>query len=119
MSRPETGSTGEGFDWLSNIGHTIVKQGSALVPISVKDAWVKRLQGISLPNVKISIIQNGKKQVTQTGKMLFTHFGLSGPAILNMSRDVGEALKYGNVSLRSMSCRVLITPNLIPSSRKY
>lgn len=99
MSRPETGSTGEGFDWLQKIGHTIVKQGSALVPISVKDAWVKRLQGISLSNVKVSIAQNGKKQVTQAGKILFTHFGLSGPAILNMSRDIGEALKYGDVSL--------------------
>ncbi len=99
MSRPETGSTGEGFDWLSKIGHTIVKQGSALVPISVKDVWVKRLQGISLPNVKVSILQNGKKQTTQAGKILFTHFGLSGPAILNISRDIGESLKYSNASL--------------------
>ena len=109
MSRPETGSTGEGLDWLSRIGHTVVKQGSALVPISVKDAWVKRLQGISLPNVKISIVQNGKKQVTQAGplrrsqaqagKILFTHYGLSGPAILNLSRDIGESLKYGDTHL--------------------
>lgn len=99
MSRPETGSTGEGFDWLEKIGHKTTKQGSALVPISVKDAWTKRLQGISLPDVKISIIQNGKKQITRRGKILFTHFGLSGPAILNISRDVGEALKYGKVFL--------------------
>lgn len=99
MSRPETGSTGEGFDWLSNIGHTTTKQGSALVPVSVKDHWVKRLQGISLPNVKVSVMQNGKKQITQGGKILFTHFGLSGPAILNISRDIGESLKYGNVFL--------------------
>lgn len=99
MSRPETGSTGEGFDWLEKIGHKTTKQGLALVPISVKDAWVKRLQGISLPNVKVSIVQGGKKQVTQAGKILFTHFGLSGPAILNISRDIGEALKYGKVFL--------------------
>jgi predicted Rossmann fold flavoprotein len=96
-SRPETGSTGDGFIWLKELGHTINQSSAALVPIATKDAWVKKLAGISLPQVKISIIQDNIKQDIRKGKVLFTHFGLSGPTILNMSRDISELLKYGKV----------------------
>lgn len=96
-SRPETGSTGEGFIWLKNIGHKIIESNAALVPITVMDAWVKKLAGISLPLVKVTIIQDGIKQETQKGKILFTHVGLSGPLILNMSHNISELLKYDHV----------------------
>lgn len=96
-SRPETGSTGDGYSWLKKIGHTIIKPSPSLVPIAVKDNWVKRLAGVSLADVKITLFQNGIKQDARKGKILFTHFGLSGPAILNMSKDIGELLKYGDV----------------------
>ncbi len=96
-SRPETGSTGDGFEWLKEIGHTVVEPSVALVPVTTSDAWVKRLQGVSIPEVKITLLQNNIKQNIKTGKILFTHFGLSGPTILNMSRDIGELLKYGDV----------------------
>lgn len=99
MSRPETGSTGDGFGWLRAIGHTVVDASAALVPLAVKDEWVKKLQGISLPTAKLTSYQNGVKQETRKGKMLFTHFGISGPAVLNMSSSVGELLKYGDVTL--------------------
>jgi hypothetical protein len=98
-SRPETGSTGEGFLWAKAVGHTVIEQGAALVPLAIKDAWVKRLQGISIADAKLTVLQNGVKQDTHKGKMLFTHFGLSGPMVLNASRDIGELLKYGGVSL--------------------
>lgn len=98
-SRPETGSTGDGFTWLKSIGHTIIEPEASLVPVSIKDAWVKRLQGISLPNVKLTIFQNGVKQDSRKGKILFTHFGISGPMVLNASTDIGELLKYGQVML--------------------
>lgn len=98
-SRPETGSTGEGFSWLKNIGHTVIEQSAALVPVSIKENWVKRLQGVSLPDVKLTIFQNGVRQDARKGKILFTHFGISGPMVLNASRDIGELLKYGEVSL--------------------
>jgi hypothetical protein len=103
-SHPETGSTGDGFKWLAKIGHTIIEPSAALVPIKVSDAWVKKLSGISLPNAKLTLFLDrvkqgvGKKSVRK-GKILFTHFGLSGPAILNMSSDIGELLKYGEVVL--------------------
>ncbi len=96
-SRPETGSTGDGFKWLSKIGHTVVDQGASLVPVAIKDAWVKRLQGVSISGVKLTILQNGIKQDSRSGKILFTHFGISGPMVLNASRDISELLKYGGV----------------------
>ncbi len=98
-SRPETGSTGEGFEFLQEIGHAIHEPANSLVPIQVKDAWVKRLQGVSLDDVKITVLQNNEKQETKRGRILFTHFGLSGPTILNLSSGIGELLKYGDVEL--------------------
>ncbi len=98
-SRPQTGSTGEGFGWLRDIGHNVVEPSASLVPIAIKTEWVKRLQGVSMDDVKVTIVQNETKQDTKRGKILFTHFGLSGPTILNMSHDIGEQLKYGDVSL--------------------
>lgn len=96
-SRPETGSTGDGFVWLKKLGHTVVETNAALVPLAIKDAWVKKLQGVSVHRAGITLLQNGVKQGYREGKILFTHFGISGPAILNISRDVGELLKYGGV----------------------
>ncbi len=98
-SRPETGSTGDGFQWLKDIGHGVVMPAPSLVPISIRDPWVKRLAGVSLSDIKISVFQNQEKQGSVKGKILFTHVGLSGPTILNMSKDIGELLKYGPVQL--------------------
>ena len=96
-SRPETGSTGEGFDWLKKLGHTVIEPDAALVPVKIEDTWVKSLQGVTVKDVKITLFQNETKQDSKKGKILFTHFGVSGPTILNMSKDVSELLKYGEV----------------------
>lgn len=98
-SRPETGSTGDGYLWLKKIGHTVIEPTPSLVPIALKDDWVKRLAGVSIPDIKITIFQNNEKQGVSKGKILFTHVGISGPTVLNMSRDVGELIKYGDVTL--------------------
>ncbi len=97
ISHPETGSTGDGFKWLSEIGHKVIEPTASLVPIAVKDKWVERVAGLALPNAKITVLQNGIKQERSSGKILFTHVGLSGPAILNLSSSVGELLKYGEI----------------------
>ena len=99
LSRPDTGSTGDGFAWLSDIGHTIAKPDPSLVPIAVSDVWVKALQGVTLNDVKLSVMQNGKKRLSKKGRILFTHFGVSGPTIINMSKDIGELLGYGPVEI--------------------
>ena len=98
-SRPETGSTGDGFKWLTEIGHRVVMPKPSLVPLTIKDSWIKKLAGVTLPEVKISIFQNKEKQGSAKGKILFTHVGVSGPTILNMSKDIGELLKYGAVEI--------------------
>jgi predicted Rossmann fold flavoprotein len=102
-SRPETGSTGDGFKWLKKLHHTVIENDFALVPIALTDAWVKKISGVTLTDIKLSTYQNheGKltKQESYKGKVLFTHFGISGPTVLNMSKDVGELLKYGDVTI--------------------
>lgn len=98
-SRPETGSTGDGFEWLKSIGHKIIEPSASLVPIKIKTDWVKKLQGISVTDVKLTVLQNDEKQSVKKGKILFTHFGLSGPTVLNFSNEIGELLKYGEVFL--------------------
>lgn len=98
-SHPETGSTGDGFTWLTKLGHTVRTPSTALVPIKTKEAWTHKLSGLAFKEAKVTITQNGKVHGTRVGKILFTHIGLSGPLILNMSRDIGELLKYGAVTL--------------------
>jgi predicted Rossmann fold flavoprotein len=97
-SHPETGSTGDGFQWLINLGHTIQTPTPTIVPLAVSDAWVKSLSGISLDNVKITFFVNKKKQLTLKGRILCTHFGLSGPLILNAAGKVGDMLRIGAVT---------------------
>ncbi len=97
MSHPETGSTGDGFKWLAKAGHAIAAPHAALVPVEAEDPWVRKLSGFSLPAAKVTLCQNGIKQGVKKGKVLFTHFGLSGPAVLNMSSEIDELLKYGEV----------------------
>ncbi len=101
-SRPETGSTGDGFVWAKKLGHTVIEPSVSLVPLKIKESTfvpsIKDLAGVSLQNVKITILQNGVRQNKPVkGKILFTHVGISGPTVLNLSKDVGELLKYGEV----------------------
>ncbi len=98
-SRPETGSTGDGFTWMTALGHTVIHPDPALVPVTLKDKWVSDLSGLSLTGVRLTSFQDGAKQDSRVGKMLFTHTGLSGPLVLNMSKGIGELLKYADVTL--------------------
>lgn len=93
LSHPETGSTGDGFDWLKDLGHEVKTPSPNIVPLAVSDAWVKTLAGVSLSFMKITFFLEGKKQFSKTGKVLFTHFGLSGPLILNSSKKVDDLLQ--------------------------
>lgn len=97
MSRPKTGSTGDGFLWLKELGHKVTEPDAALVPVAIGDSWVRRMAGVSISEVKITVLQNNAKQTSHKGKILFTHFGISGPTALNISKDIGELLKYGEV----------------------
>lgn len=97
-SHPETGSTGDGFLWLEKLGHKVAEPSPALVPLAVREAWVKEAAGVSLSPVKITFFVDDKKKLAIKGKILFTHFGLSGPLILNAARNVSDMLHEGEVT---------------------
>jgi predicted Rossmann fold flavoprotein len=86
VSHPETGSTGDGFKWLKSLGHSIKEPTPTIVPLAIKEMWVKELAGVSLDGMKITFFVDGKKDFSVSGRVLFTHFGLSGPLILNQGK---------------------------------
>ena len=92
-SYPATGSNGEGFGLLRQTGHTLQPLSPALVPIETAGDTARRLQGLNLKNVKATVWSNGKKVGDDFGEMLFTHFGLSGPIILTLSRIIVTELQ--------------------------
>ncbi len=89
MSYPGTGSTGDGYDMVRKLGHTVTPLKPSLVPLITQEEWVKDLQGLSLKNVSVSFRnRNGKEIYNDFGEMIFTHFGVSGPVILSASRHL-------------------------------
>jgi len=91
LSYPGTGSTGDGYGWARSLGHSLIDPRPGLVPLIAAESWIKDLQGLSLKNVAAdAYTAKGKKINGDFGELLFTHFGLSGPIILSMSRDIGE-----------------------------
>jgi predicted Rossmann fold flavoprotein len=91
-SHPETGSTGDGYAWLLNLGHTINAPRPALTPVIVKEKIVKQLEGLSLQNIRLTVYQNKKKIISRLGEIIFTADGISGPAIIDLSSRIGALL---------------------------
>ncbi|MEA3493626.1 MAG: NAD(P)/FAD-dependent oxidoreductase [Candidatus Margulisiibacteriota bacterium] len=96
---PSTGSSGDGYAWAGTLGHKIIDPQPSLVPVRTKESWAKDLEGLSLKNARISVYQHGKKRDERFGEAIFTHDGLSGPIILDMSQKIGELLEHGEVEL--------------------
>lgn len=97
VSHPETGSTGDGFDWLRTLGHTVIAPTPTIVPLKAKESWVKDLAGKSV-EAKVTFLTNGVRKFSIAGPILFTHNGLSGPTILNAASKVGDLLYEGEVA---------------------
>lgn len=89
-SYPQTGSTGDGYDFSKELGHTVTNIKPSLVPMVAKEEWIKELQGLSLKNIEIKFMQNKKVVYKEFGEMLFTHFGISGPVVLSASAKIPE-----------------------------
>lgn len=98
-SYPQTGSTGDGYRRAEQLGHTVIPPIPALNPVKTSEKWVKELQGLSLKNVSLKLFQKGKKKDERFGEMLFTHFGVSGPIVMDMSKNIGALLKKGPLKL--------------------
>ena len=99
-SHPETGSTGDGLNWLRDLGHTVKSPTPTVVPITVNDVWIKSLSGRSIEPMKITFYVDGVKKFFKTGKLLCTHFGLSGPLILNSAGKIADLLHTGIVTAK-------------------
>jgi predicted Rossmann fold flavoprotein len=114
-SYPGSGTTGDGYHWLAKLGHTIRRPRPALVPLTTDEAWIRDLKGITVPDVHLRVVDlnanaDSVKQrrrnvlpagtlIERRGSMLFTHFGLSGPAALDVSRTFTGTSGPGKLSL--------------------
>jgi predicted Rossmann fold flavoprotein len=95
-SYPGTGSTGDGYTLAQSVGHTIIPIRPALVPLTIGGKIPSQLQGLSLRNVTLTVWVNDKKVASAFGEMLFTHFGVSGPIVLTLSKTVVDSLLKNN-----------------------
>jgi hypothetical protein len=108
MSYPRTGSTGDGYSLAAALGHTIVSPKPALVPLETEEQFPKDLRGVSLRDVTVTVIRDGKEVASEYGSLIFTHFGISGPVILSLSALVVEHLDEG----RKVEISMDLTPAL-------
>jgi hypothetical protein len=106
-SYPGTGSTGDGYRMAEAVGHTIVPIRPALIPLDTAGDVARRLEGLSLRNVNVTVWIDGAAELEAFGEMLFTRFGVSGPIILTISRRVVDALRAGR--------RVMLSIDLKPA----
>ena len=90
LSYPSTGSTGDGYRFARELGHTVTPCLPALVPFQVREDFFRELQGLSLKNVEIALTYKEKELYREFGEMLFTHFGISGPLVLSASSYYGK-----------------------------
>lgn len=98
LSNPETGSTGDGFNWLTTLGHTVKQPTPTLVPWKATDIWIQDNAGTSIENCKVTVMVHNKKYFSCEGKILCTHTGFSGPLILNNSNKLQDALLSGEIT---------------------
>lgn len=94
-SYPATGSTGDGYAMAQDMGHAVVPVHPGLVPLETAGSTAQKMQGLSLRNVQAELFIQGKMQARSFGEMLFTHFGVSGPIILSMSKTAVQSLDQG------------------------
>lgn len=92
VSWPQTGSTGDGYNFASNFGHNIIKPAAAIVPLIAEEKFCRDLAGMGIPNVTISC-KIGDKKIIDRGPMIFTHSGIGGPAVFDLSRNIAGLLE--------------------------
>ena len=88
LSYPGTGSTGDGYKLARAVGHHVTELTPSLIPLEISEEWIKQLEGLSLTNVEVTSMYEGKKLQSEFGEMIFTNFGISGPIILSLSREI-------------------------------
>lgn len=92
LSYPSTGSTGDGYRFARETGHTVGRLSPSLVPFEVQEEDIRKLQGLSLKNVVFTVYGRKQKLFREMGEMMFTHFGVTGPLVLSASARVQDAI---------------------------
>ncbi len=121
LSYPKTGSTGDGYALAQKMGHTIVELRPGLTALESDEPFIKDLQGLPLQNITIKVLVNSKKAAARTGDLIFTHFGVSGPALLVLSGAAVDGLGTpGNRVEVSLNFMPGLTPEAIAADvQKY
>lgn len=101
QSYPGCGTTGDGYRLLVKLGHRLVPPRPALVPLTLQDAWAKQLSGVTLPDVELRLLDGKERLDQRRGSFLFTHFGCSGPVVLDLSGTWTAHPTPGRLSLRA------------------
>lgn len=112
-SYPATGSSGDGYFLSKSVGHNIIEPVQALVPIETKGNTAKNMQGLSLKNVNVSAWVNDKKIASDFGEMMFTHFGVTGPIILSLSRIINRNILNGDKVSISIDLKPALDDNVL------
>ncbi len=114
LSYQSTGSTGDGFKWAEKSGHRLVPTNPSLVPLTVREDWIRRLEGLSLKNVTATVRDAGGKEISsEFGEMLFTARGVSGPVILTASSLINKyARKKSGFSVDGCTLSIDLKPAL-------
>lgn len=99
FSYQTTGSTGDGYRFAKELGHQVTEILPALVPLVIKEEWIKELQGLSLRNVQATVYDGKKKMYDDFGEMLFTHYGVSGPLMLSASSYIAKKVREKELKL--------------------
>jgi hypothetical protein len=107
-----TGSTGDGYRFAKECGHSIVETSPSLVPFSIAEKWCYELQGLSLRNVKATVTVDGKQIYSDFGEMLFTHYGVSGPLILSASSYYVHNISKPDVNNKDVKLYIDLKPAL-------
>lgn len=105
MSYPKTGSTGDGYMLAKKCGHAVVPLSPGLTALESDESFIQELQGLTLKDIGISVLVNGKVKASDKGDILFTHFGVSGPRVLVLSGIVVDALAGGSIVELSLNLR--------------
>lgn len=98
-SYPATGSTGDGYLFARQAGLKVTQRFPALVPINVREEWVKQLQGLSLKNITASVYEGEKVIFSEFGEMMFTHFGVTGPIVLSASSYIAKRISKTKLTM--------------------
>ncbi len=98
-SRPETGATGDGFNWLSSLSHTVKAPSPSITPLAIKEKSIAVISGVTAKSVRATFYCDNEKSFRLDGDILFTHFGVSGPLILSNAYKVDDLLAKGKVTM--------------------